>query len=114
MPKIKCPQCGATNQDVTEQDACWKCGSILGVTAAEAPAPVQSVETAPPDTPGAPDAPMVESEQPLPLQAERKAPETPPAERLVVTRPSRPMLPIVLAICIVIVLIVVIVLLLRR
>ena len=38
MDKIKCPHCGAINQDVTPQDACWNCGKPLGAKAA-APAP---------------------------------------------------------------------------
>jgi uncharacterized membrane protein YvbJ len=29
LAKIKCAQCGAANQDVTEADACWKCGAPL-------------------------------------------------------------------------------------
>ena len=29
MDKIKCPHCGAINQDVTEKDNCWKCGKPL-------------------------------------------------------------------------------------
>ncbi len=34
MDKIKCPHCGAMNQDVTAQDNCWNCGKPLGAAAA--------------------------------------------------------------------------------
>ena len=37
MDKIKCPHCGAINQDVTEQDTCWNCGKPLAASAAVAP-----------------------------------------------------------------------------
>jgi hypothetical protein len=45
MPKIKCPHCGANNQDVTEKDRCWQCDAVLGdpPVVAEPPA-----EAAPP------------------------------------------------------------------
>ncbi|HLK60977.1 MAG TPA: hypothetical protein VKU00_30715 [Chthonomonadaceae bacterium] len=36
--KIKCPHCGATNQDVSENDPCWQCGTILS-------APPSALET---------------------------------------------------------------------
>jgi len=45
MPKIKCPHCGANNQDVTEKDRCWSCEAVLG----DPPAPVSE-----PVTPAAP------------------------------------------------------------
>lgn len=37
MPRVKCPHCGAGNQDATEDDTCWQCSSVLGspVTRAE-------------------------------------------------------------------------------
>ena len=37
MLRVKCPHCGAGNQDATEEDTCWQCGSVLGspVTRAE-------------------------------------------------------------------------------
>ena len=37
MPRVKCPHCGAGNQDATEEDTCWQCSSVLGspVTRAE-------------------------------------------------------------------------------
>jgi hypothetical protein len=40
MLRIKCPHCGAGNQDTTEQDTCWQCGNVLG-------APVVRPEPAP-------------------------------------------------------------------
>lgn len=30
MPRVKCPHCGAGNQDATEDDTCWQCSSVLG------------------------------------------------------------------------------------
>jgi uncharacterized membrane protein YvbJ len=30
MEKIRCPHCGAVNQDVTPADNCWQCGKKLG------------------------------------------------------------------------------------
>ena len=36
MPKIKCPHCGANNQDVTEKDKCWQCDAVLGAPVAVA------------------------------------------------------------------------------
>jgi hypothetical protein len=40
MPRVKCPHCGAGNQDATEEDTCWQCGNVLG-------APVMRVATPP-------------------------------------------------------------------
>ena len=37
--KIKCPHCGATNQDVSENDPCWQCGTVLS-------APTSALSTA--------------------------------------------------------------------
>ena len=34
MPKIKCPHCGANNQDMTEKDRCWQCDTVLGAPVA--------------------------------------------------------------------------------
>ncbi len=34
MPRVKCPHCGAGNQDATEQDTCWQCGNVLGAPVA--------------------------------------------------------------------------------
>src|SRR5262245_8002067 len=39
MPRVKCPHCGAGNQDATEQDTCWQCGNVLGAPVARAPRP---------------------------------------------------------------------------
>jgi len=30
MAKIQCPHCKAMNQDVSADDPCWQCGTILG------------------------------------------------------------------------------------
>ena len=48
MDKIKCPHCGAINQDVTEQEACWNCGKSL----AAAPAPLMDAPDASPEAGG--------------------------------------------------------------
>ncbi len=34
MDKIKCPHCGAINQDVTEKDSCWQCHKPLSASVA--------------------------------------------------------------------------------
>lgn len=39
MPRVKCPHCGAGNQDATEQDPCWQCGNVLGAPVSRAPRP---------------------------------------------------------------------------
>ena len=39
MAKIECPHCHAINQDVSLNDPCWKCGTILS-------APPSALETA--------------------------------------------------------------------
>jgi len=44
MLRIKCPHCGAGNQDATEADTCWQCGTVLG-------APVARAQTAEPAAP---------------------------------------------------------------
>jgi len=38
MPKIQCPHCGAMNQDVSLEEPCWQCGTVLG-------APVSAIDT---------------------------------------------------------------------
>jgi hypothetical protein len=40
MPRVKCPHCGAGNQDANEEDTCWQCGNVLG-------APVMRVAATP-------------------------------------------------------------------
>lgn len=30
MPTVKCPHCGAGNQDASETDRCWQCETVLG------------------------------------------------------------------------------------
>jgi hypothetical protein len=56
MPKIKCPHCGANNQDVTEKDRCWQCEVVLGAAPvpadlAEPTAPTPSQKQVEPQTP---------------------------------------------------------------
>ena len=38
LAKIQCPHCKAMNQDMTLDDPCWQCGTVLG-------APASSLET---------------------------------------------------------------------
>lgn len=47
MPRVKCPHCGAGNQDATEQDTCWQCGNVLGapVTRAQPSARPSNIDT---------------------------------------------------------------------
>jgi hypothetical protein len=64
MAKIKCPHCGAVNQDVTEKDACWQCNAVLGAGAAPAaPSGASSV----PSEPAAQDAAVRRPSGPSPL-----------------------------------------------
>ncbi len=44
MDKIKCPHCGAMNQDVTAKDNCWKCGKPLSASAAPEAAPAGEID----------------------------------------------------------------------
>ena len=30
MPTVKCPHCGAGNQDASDTDQCWQCDTVLG------------------------------------------------------------------------------------
>ncbi len=30
MPTVKCPHCGAGNQDASDTDRCWQCETVLG------------------------------------------------------------------------------------
>jgi len=71
MAKIKCPHCGANNQDVTEKERCWQCDTVLG-------APVAVVAE-----PTAPAAPVLQQVEPVtpPL----KSAESSPQSRLPVT-----------------------------
>jgi hypothetical protein len=63
MPKIKCPHCGANNQDVTEKDRCWQCEVVLGAP----PAPTDLAEPTP--TAPTPSQKQVESQTPTPRPA---------------------------------------------
>lgn len=41
MERIRCPHCGAVNQDATPQDPCWQCGKPLGAPPDEGASPPQ-------------------------------------------------------------------------
>ena len=98
--KIKCPHCGATNQDVTENDPCWQCGTILSaptsaLTTAEGP-PTSAANTGSSSpTPAAQTPPA--TQQPAPPPAQPRAPQTiqrpapaPPAAAPVPARSTGP------------------------
>jgi len=65
MPKIKCPHCGANNQDMTEKDRCWQCETVLGAPVSAAAEPI---------------APTVPISGPVQKQAEPVTPVPRPAD----------------------------------
>ena len=111
MAKIRCPHCGASNQDVTEQDACWKCGQVLGAPGEAAPVST----SAPPAATGSSNLsslPKVETSTP-PAPVEANAPANPPPAPIQKTSPARPIVPLIVFFLILIVL-AIILLALRR
>jgi|SRR5579862_6676755 len=48
MDKIRCPHCGAVNQDVTPKDNCWQCGKPLSADPAPADTGGETSPTGPP------------------------------------------------------------------
>ena len=54
MDKIKCPHCGAINQDVTAQDSCWNCNKPLAAASVTAETASTSINVIGVDT--TPDA----------------------------------------------------------
>ena len=88
MAKIKCAHCGATNQDVTENDPCWQCGEKIGAavavaTASEAaPAEVRSTATldAAPISPLEPMSPPITPPTPATRPAEREPAKQEPVQ----------------------------------
>ena len=80
MAKIQCPHCKAVNQDVTLNDPCWQCGTILG-------APVSAIETGvgPPTSEVNPANKTGSSNPMVQSQIERNRPrdrdEMPPSQR---------------------------------
>ena len=111
MATIRCPHCGASNQDVTEQDACWKCGQVLG-----APAAADSVETSAPP-PAASSAKLstaarMEAQAP-PAPVEGNAPANLPPTPIQKISRARPIVPLIVFFVILII-IAIILLALRR
>jgi hypothetical protein len=105
MAKIICPHCQAVNQDVSLNDPCWKCGTVLG-------APASALETAvgPPSSivnsnEPAPAKPMTKVQQAL---AQSEAPPVPVYAEPPRTVPNRALLLILLAIFLVAVLTIVV------
>ncbi len=79
MPKIKCPHCGANNQDVTEKDRCWQCEVVLGA----APALAEPTPTAP--TPSQKQVePQTRTPRPAASSPQRRFPVAPLAIGIVV------------------------------
>lgn len=72
MPRVKCPHCGAGNQDATEQDTCWQCGQVLGAPVERAEAGARVIV---PQTTGVPTRQLDPAAVPRALE-----PELPPAE----------------------------------
>ena len=78
MAKIQCPHCKAVNQDVSADDPCWQCGTVLS-------APPSALETGT----GAPTSEVNPANQtgssstPVQKQIERDQPRdgVPPSER---------------------------------
>ena len=80
MPRVKCPHCGAGNQDATEQDTCWQCSNVLGSPVARtdtaAPPPVATVsEPTQQFTPEMLNRMTVPEPKPVPQMAQRPAPK---------------------------------------
>ena len=91
MAKIVCPHCQAVNQDVSLNDPCWKCGTVLN-------APTSSLSTGegPPTSEAnpaasAPPKPLTkvqqalaqsEAQPPVPVYAEPPAPSASPRTAL--------------------------------
>lgn len=77
MAKIKCPHCGANNQDVTEKDRCWQCEAVLGAPA------VVAEPTASPTPAATPIQQQIEPVAPAPRPTDsspqRRFPATPVA-----------------------------------
>jgi hypothetical protein len=78
MAKIQCPHCKAVNQDVSLDDPCWQCGTILS-------APVSAIDTGvgpaasevnPANTGGSSSPPVQQQ-----IERERSGPGTPPSEQ---------------------------------
>ncbi len=78
MLRIKCPHCGAGNQDATETDTCWQCGTVLG-------APVARMEEARSNAPSA-SAPTQQLDPTLLNQLTDQSQRTRPASQANQTR----------------------------
>jgi hypothetical protein len=78
MARIQCPHCKAVNQDVSLEEPCWQCGTILG-------APPSALETGvgPPSSEVNPANKTGSSSPPIQRQIERDQPQAgvPPSQR---------------------------------
>ena len=82
MAKIVCPHCGAVNQDISLNDPCWKCGTLLS-------APPSALETV--DGPPTSAAnPMTETKPLTKVQQALAQSETPPPAPVYAERPEVP------------------------
>ncbi len=88
--KIKCPHCGANNQDVTEKDPCWQCSAVLGA----APTPVVASAGSPPAADSGPVQQVVRPKE-TPVSAPTKIPTDVPR--------GLPIIPIAVVIVIVVI-----------
>ena len=98
MPKIKCPHCGANNQDVTEKERCWQCDLVLGA----APTPVDPAQTPPTAPTPMPVQKQVEPRVPAPR------PAAPPSQRRL------PMVPIAIVIVLALIVLAIILFLMKK
>jgi len=96
MPKIKCPHCGANNQDVTEKDRCWSCEAVLG----DAPVPIAE------PTPATPVA----------AQVQKQVEPTAPAPRPTDSSPQRRSIaaPIAIAVVVLLILIAIVLFMMKK
>ena len=72
MPKLQCPKCKAVNQDVSADDPCCQCGTVLGASSA-------AVDTASSTTANSNAGPAIETGTISPAiqkQIERTGPQT--------------------------------------
>lgn len=70
MPKIQCPHCKAVNQDVSPDDPCWQCGTILN-----APASAIETGTGPPTSEANPSDPSAAVSPAIQKQIDRADPQ---------------------------------------
>ncbi len=95
MPKIQCPHCKAVNQDVSADDPCWQCGTILG-----APESAIDTGTGAPTSEANPGNKAGSSGAPIQKQIERTQPQDkiPLEQRHAPSKPNYAVMGIALAV----------------